>query len=50
MKANRKTKLFKVSTYFSSREINARNGDEAVSIFRSMLKTLVSDTDKITVS
>jgi len=45
-----KTKLFKVSTLFSTREVNARNKKEAVSIFRSMLKTLVSDTDKITVS
>ncbi len=44
-----KTKLYKVSTEFSSREINARSKKEAISIFRSELKTLISDNDKITV-
>ena len=44
-----KTKLYKVSTDFSSREINARSKKEAICIFKSQLKGLVSENDKLTV-
>ena len=44
-----KTKLYKVSTQFSSREVNARTKKEAISIFRSQLGNLVSESDKIKV-
>ena len=44
-----KTKLYKVSSAFSSREINARSKKEAKSIFRSQLGNLVSESDKIKV-
>jgi len=43
------TKLFKVSTLTSSREINARTKKEAISIFKTQLGNYVSDSDKITV-
>ena len=42
-----KTKLYKVSTNFSSREINARSKKEAIAIFRRQLGSLVSDNDTI---
>jgi len=45
-----KTKLYKVSTHFSSREVNARSKNEAIRIFKSLLKNLVSESDTITVS
>lgn len=44
-----KTKLYKVSSAFSAREINARNKKEAISIFRKQLGSLVSNNDKINV-
>lgn len=44
-----KTKLYKVSTDFSSREINARSKKEAITIFRKQLGTLVTDSDRIKV-
>ena len=44
-----KTKVYKVSTDFSSREIIARNKKEAIQIFRKEMKTLVTDNDKIKV-
>ena len=44
-----KTKIYKVSTDFSSREIIARSKREAILIFRKELKTLVTDNDKIKV-
>lgn len=44
-----KIKLYKVSTYFSSRDILARNKKEAVEIFKSELKNLISKSDKIIV-
>lgn len=44
-----KNKLYKVSTYFSQREINARNKKEAINIFKSQVKNLVSHNDKIKV-
>lgn len=43
------TKLYKVSTTFSSREINARSKNEAIEIFKSQLKGQISESDKITV-
>ena len=42
-------KLYKVSTRFSSREINARSRKEAIIIFKAQMKKLVSDSDKITI-
>jgi len=42
-------KQYKVSTLFSSREINARNKKEAIQIFKNQLKNFVSNDDKITV-
>lgn len=42
-------KNYIVSTEFSSREITARNKKEAKSIFKSQLKGLISDNDKIKV-
>jgi hypothetical protein len=42
-----KAKLYKVSSAFSSREINARSKKEATEIFRKELKTLISENDKI---
>jgi len=42
-------KFYKVSTTFSSREINARSKNEAASIFKAQLKNLVSDSDQISV-
>ena len=44
-----KTKLYKVSSAFSSREINARTKKEAISIFRQQLGNLISESDKIKV-
>ena len=44
-----KIRLFKVSTVFGSREVNARSKREAIEIFKSLMKTLVSDSDIITV-
>ena len=44
-----KTKLYKVSTQFSSREINARTKKEAISIFRYQVGNLISESDKIKV-
>ena len=44
-----KNKLYKVSTDFSQREINARNKKEAINIFKSQMKNLVSHNDKIKV-
>ena len=42
-----KTKLYKVSSAFSTREVNARNKKEAIEIFKRDLKTLISENDKI---
>nr|DAT27610.1 MAG TPA: hypothetical protein [Caudoviricetes sp.] len=42
-------KLYKVSTSFSHREINARNKKEAINIFKAQMKTLISSNDKIKV-
>ena len=44
-----KVKLYKVSTQFSSREINARSKSEAIRLFKAQIKCLISDSDKITV-
>ena len=44
-----KTRTYFVSTTFSSREINARNKREAISIFKEQLKGLISKNDKITI-
>ena len=44
-----KTRIYYVSTTFSSREICARNKKEAISIFREQLKGLISKNDKITI-
>lgn len=44
-----KVKLYKVSTQFSSREINARSEREAIQIFIAQMKTLISESDKIVV-
>lgn len=44
-----KVKLYKVSTQFSSREINARSKSEAIQLFKAQMKGLISDSDKITV-
>ena len=46
---NATIKLFKVSTIFSSREVNARSKKEAIDIFKSQMRVLVSASDKITV-
>lgn len=42
-----KTKLYKVSSAFSTREINARSKKEAIEIFKRDLKALISENDKI---
>lgn len=42
-------KIYRVSTCFSSREIQARSAKEAVQIFKSQLKGLISSNDKINV-
>lgn len=44
-----KTKVYIVSTDFSKREINARNKKEAINIFKSQMKNLISFNDKIKV-
>ena len=44
-----KVKLYKVSTQFSSREINARSKSEAIQIFKAQIKGLISGSDKIAV-
>lgn len=44
-----KTKLYRVSTATSVREINARNKKEAIKIFKSQVKSLISGNDKITI-
>lgn len=41
------TKLYKVSSTFSTREINARSKKEAIEIFKRDLKTLINENDKI---
>lgn len=43
------TKLYKVSTDFSKREIIARSKREAVMFFKQQLKNFISDTDKIAI-
>lgn len=43
------TKNYKVSTFFSTREIQTRTKKEAINIFKSQLKGLVSESDKISV-
>ena len=45
-----KTKLYKVSSAFSSREINARSKKEAISIFKKQLGNLITGNDKITIN
>lgn len=42
-------KNYTVSTIFSTRQIQARNKKEAEMLFRQQLKSLVSDSDKVTV-
>ena len=42
-------KIYIVSTDFSKREIQARNRKEAVSIFKSQVKGLISRNDKIAI-
>ena len=42
-------KIYKVSTLTSSREIQARSKKEAIEIFKSQLKGLISKSDKINV-
>ena len=44
-----KVKLYKVSTQFSSRELNARSKKEAIQLFKAQMKTLISNSDKIVV-
>ena len=48
-KAMTTIKLFKVSTKFSSREVNARTKKEAITIFKSQLGNMISKSDKIIV-
>ena len=45
-----KAQLYKVSSAFSTREINARSKKEAISIFKKQLGNLITDNDKITIS
>ena len=42
-------KTYVVFTDFSKREIEARSKKEAIKIFKSQLKSLISKNDKITV-
>ena len=42
-------KLYHVSTFFSSRDIQARNKKEAVKLFKQQLGNLISNSDKITI-
>ena len=42
-------KLYKVSTQFSSREINARSRKEAIIIFKAQMKGIISENDKLTI-
>jgi len=42
-----KTKIYKVSTDFSIREIIARNKQEAIEIFKRQIKGLISENDTI---
>ena len=42
-------KTYVVSTDFSKREIEARSKKEAVKIFKSQLKSLISKNDKIAI-
>lgn len=42
-------KTYHVSTFFSARDIQARNKKEAVRLFKQQLGNLISDSDKITV-
>lgn len=44
-----KVKLYKVSTQFSSREINARSNSKSIQLFKAQMKGLISESDKITV-
>lgn len=44
-----KTKIYRVSTRFSSLDIIARNKKEAKTLFKQLMKGLVSNSDKITV-
>lgn len=46
----RRVYLFKVFTRFSSREINARSKEEAITKFRNELKLFISDDDEIFVN
>lgn len=43
-------KIYKVSTMYSSREIQARNKREAIRLFKQQLGVLISKSDKITIS
>ena len=42
-------KLYHVSTFFSARDIQARNKKEAISLFKQQLGNLISDSDKINI-
>jgi hypothetical protein len=42
-------KIYHVSTFFSSRDIQARNKKEAIRLFKQQLGNLISDSDKITI-
>lgn len=44
-----RTKIYHVSTMFSSLDIIARSKKEATKLFKQQMKGLVSDTDKITI-
>lgn len=45
-----KTKIYVVSTAFSSRNITARNKKEAVLMFKKQLGVMISNNDKIYVN